>query len=295
MRREGSCPRLQALLRDGTRLDQELRDGLQSIQASVAELQSAGLASAAADRATLIEGQITEAVKVIGLDVLPTYVLAAPPRRLVDLPGLFQSRNAPLVKLIDNPPEFRRSGFDLATGESSKIIAGKLRRAALSGYKLLELHRDGALIFVTRGDDDALCWGRLQRQSDAPLINQLFLIETATLFTRLAFDIYRDHLRGDDDVDFHLRLLRVRKGDKLCRLEAGPLQSFGLHVREAPEESGSFMVTAKIGEEASQQTALRLLREVYAWFGFEAEHIPYVSTKDPGGIDEDAIVAAGRS
>ncbi|MFI5395775.1 MAG: hypothetical protein ACHQ9S_09605 [Candidatus Binatia bacterium] len=276
-------------------MDQELRDGLQSIQASLAELQSPSLAAAAvADRATLMEGKLTEAVRVVGLDALPTYVLAAMPRRLIDLPTLFQSRNAPLVKLIDNPPELRRSGFDLATDESSRIIAGRLRRAVLTGYKLLELHRDGALIFVARGDDTALCWGRLQRQSDAPLINQLFLIETTALLLKLAFAVYRDHLPADDYVDFHLRFLRMRKDAKLCRLEAGPLQSFGLDVREAPDESGSFTATAKIGDEAPQETAFRLLGEVYVWFGFEAEQIPYASTKDPRAIDEDAIVVAGR-
>ena len=147
--------RLQTLLRDGRRLDGELREGLQSLQSTLEELRVSRSNAVLPQRDhDEFNRRVSEALSAVNLSNDPAFAIGAYPRRLLELRELFVSRNARLVQLLENPPKLRHSGFDLSTGTISRIVEGRLRRVIIDGYKLLELHRDGTLVFVTRGDSE---------------------------------------------------------------------------------------------------------------------------------------------
>jgi hypothetical protein len=284
--------RLQALLRDGLRMDQELRGGIESIQVALADLRSAPIeAQAAEDRQRSFQTRLSAALEASGLNEGPALALAAFARRNLDLRDLFQSRSSRLAQLIDDPPQLRASGFDLRVGESSRIVEGRLRRAVrkpaepnqqFSLAKLLELHRDGMLIYTATGDERWLCWGS---NAAEPAIHPLVLVETTALFVKLAFDVFQGHVSTDDCIEFHLRLLRLKPG---CRLQGGPPRGWGQALIR-PQESAHLKIAVAFGSEEPKAVAFRLLSEVYSWFGFEADKIPFVTTLEPKTIDEQAI------
>ncbi|MBI2360557.1 MAG: ATP-binding protein [Deltaproteobacteria bacterium] len=287
--------RIHTLLRDGSRLDEEIREGFQNLEAALARLHETPSTFPPPDpeeRRRVTEQRINDALAAARLSDKPALLLAAVPRTPASIGEIFESRSAPAVQLLDRPPELRTSGFDLDTGGPSRIVAGALRRSVLPECKVLDLYPDGTLIFATRGDGDGLCWGRANRQTSWPLINQLVLAETALLFVELAYRLYAGHLTTGTLVDLHLRILRLRHGTQTARLEAGTLGS-SRDVRVAADESGLFEAQLQFGTDPPEVAALRLIAKVYNWFTFESDRIPYTNP-DRSALDSDTIREAGR-
>jgi len=171
--------RLHALLRDGRRLDTEIREGFDSLHSAVEGLRNLMPSEPPTVLPTDVSDRIDKALQAVRLHEEGAFILVAVPRRTLDLRGLFESRNNALVQLLERPPEIRSSGFDLNSGGNSKIV-GRLRRSVAENYRLLEAHRDGVVIFVASGE--RLCWGRERRQRDRLIVNQLALVEMTYLF-----------------------------------------------------------------------------------------------------------------
>jgi hypothetical protein len=313
--------RLQSALRDGLRLDDHIRDGFQSLQVllktltetaqgaktelpavvtKVPALEQAGSAVPAPRPLTFtnneIEARTAEALRVVGLSIAPALVLRSIPAGKMDIRELFESKTAPLVKLLEQPISLRDSGFDLSVDGASHIVAGSLRRSVSPEAKLLEVHRDGMVIFITRGDDGGLCWGRKERQATANLINQLVLVETVYLFFRFCYAVYDATAGRTSAISVELELLRTSSEGRDCVLERGAISDWGgTRMKPAPGQSKTFSITVNRTIDSPERSALLLLSEIYAWFGFEEDQIPY--TAGTGGdrvIDPEGLVAAGK-
>ncbi|MFX1563276.1 MAG: helix-turn-helix domain-containing protein [Promethearchaeota archaeon] len=285
-----SIQRLQTLIRDGSRLDDEMREGFQSLHSILERSRNSSSNEAPPQRdSEEFNRRLSEALSAVNLNDDPAFTLGAYSNGILDLRELFESRNTRLVRLLENPPELRPNGFNLPSGPISQIIEGRLRRVIVHDDVLLELHRDGVLIFATSGES-GLCWGRSHRQQKWRLINQLALIETTFLFCKLAYDAFKEVLNEDDEIDFDLRILRMNKDSNRCRLELGPLSRLpNLDIREAPGDLGSFSIVSSISEDPAQ-VAFNLVATVYAWFGLEEDKVPYSKLADTVRvIDEDRL------
>lgn len=285
--------RLHELLRDGRRLDGEIRSGFESVLAAISELEKP---EATASSPSGVDERITAALEAVKLEGQPNFILSAVPPRSLDLQGLFESRRNPLVQLLDEPAEIRSGGFDVDAGGNSRL-SGTLRRASIDGYRLLEAHRDGVVIFVAEGGADGLCWGRRHRQEDHYLVNQLFLVEVTYLFCRFVRDLYSGTLAPGENVELRLEVRNLAKGtSNTFLLESGPLSGYAsLGLGEAP--AGGVQVESGVTyeDETSERWAAKLLSEFYAIFGYEEDRIPY--TKVDGEVrvvDPELILAGGR-
>jgi len=78
-------------------------------------------------------------------------------------------------------------------------------------------------------------------------------------------------------------------------LEPGPLGSFGRSgVKQAPAETCLQSVTYNHKKDTPERIAMLLISEVYAWFGFEEDRIPYTTQSSAGLIiDKDALISGG--
>ncbi|MEX2263778.1 MAG: hypothetical protein WD696_17620, partial [Bryobacteraceae bacterium] len=156
------------------------------------------------------------------------------------------------------------------------VSQGRMRRAVQPQYKLLELWRDGCLIFLADGAE-FLCRDIEDKQKLALRINPLVLAESTCLFCELARKIYegaspRSHL-AQYMIEF--RNLSVNKTNPvLTPVEVGSLPWPSTRSYEAEYSGERFTVTADPGEDAAI-TAFQLVSEVYTWFGIEQDEIPY--------------------
>jgi hypothetical protein len=225
--------------------------------------------------------RIEDALKTANLDGSPAFVIAAMPDQPTDIPDLFV-RRSPVVKVMENPRQLRHGGFSPDAGSDSRIIRGELRRTLIPSHRILELWRDGTLIFALIGNEDGLSWGN--KLPDVYKINQLTLIETTLQFVTLAHDIFSHAHPAPAKNKFWIELHRMVKGNNNPVLSSGIVHDFGRGERmQAPHQSGGWSIVAPANEPI-ERTAFRLIAEVYRWFSFDDEHIPYTDESSEGRI-----------
>lgn len=222
--------------------------------------------------------RIEQAIAAAKLTELPSFGLSAAPRIGVDIPGLVQSQKSPVVKLLEHPPELRSHGFDLTVSMPPELApGGKMRRAVRPKHKLLELWRDGCLIFIADGGDGFLCWPMQQMPMRPRQIHTLVLAESAMLFCTLAQAIYKEAVPHPRSVQYTIEFRNLTDDKKNPLLAPNEVQQypwFGAGPHVAPYGGERFVVQADPDEDPAI-AAFRLVSEVYVWFGIEEDQIPY--------------------
>ncbi len=302
-RRENATPisvqELHALIKNGLLFD-SLNRQYNSIQEALQQLLTEQSReknfSLEQDIQELLRDRRNEALTEAKLLTGPIFVLAAIPVEEVEIPALFQSKSADLVRLLENPPELRSDGFDLNTGESPKIIKGQLRRTVSPEYKILDLWRDGTLIFAARGDEEFLCWGKRSRSRGPLRINPLVLSESTYLFAELSRQVFDRAQPNPREIEYRLELLNMTQDGAPCGLIPAALGTFawefGTDIRHAPDSHVT--ITGRATDLNPGAVAFDLIAELYAWFGIEQDQIPYTERLNGGlVISPDLIKKAG--
>ncbi len=235
-----------------------------------------------------VQGErMMRAVIAAGLNAKPAYVLAVFPSEPCQIPSLFQSRHADVVRIMEDPPKLRPNGFNLDTGETSRIVSMDLRRTVSSEYKLLEIWRDGAIVFVARGDHDFLCHATKSEESSGWRINNLVLAESVFLFATFAVKVFDFASPKPQKFKFALWFRDMKLGEKTCVLNPNPLGSlkWDYHMEGRAAQAGDISVCVDSSpNDAPEKLAFDLLGEVYTSFGFEHDRVPYAELRGNGGV-----------
>lgn len=226
--------------------------------------------------------RIDQAIQIAGFEAKPSFALSVAPTRGIDLPDLIESQHHQLVQLIERPPTLRQSGFDINAGGPAKLASrGRVRRTLHEGYKLLELWRDGCLVFVADGAG-FLCRD-IHDQQRVPLrINTLVLAESTVLFCELARKLYMQSMRQPRTVQYLIEFRNLTVNGKnpiLLPRELSALPWPGDEPHQAEYGGERFTMEADI-ETDPAVTAFQLISEVYSWFNIEHDQIPYSAEKD---------------
>lgn len=233
----------------------------------------------------------------------PTILLAAFPHGETTIPTLFQSQESEIVQLLLNPPALRNLGFDLRVGSFPTIREGQVRRSVAPGWKILDLWKDGAIIFGAAGDDNFLCWGN--SDGATRIINPLALIESTYLFIMLSREVFQKFSAPPPTkATFMLSLQNPSEGDLQQGFTEKPyelLPGYWGNFHRAPESSIKFRLECSLeednfysDEESSGKIAFELLGKFYTWFGIEENSIPY--SEDTGNgrrISRRMIIEGG--
>jgi hypothetical protein len=271
---------LHSILRDGLHYE-TLNNQYENIQESLSQILSRPAEESKPDLLQLRSERVAEALAATGLASKPSFILTAIPDDSIEIQGLF-SRNSEIVKLLEKPPTLRYGGFDLNTGSPARIVRGVLRRATSEGNNSLELWRDGTVIFTAVGDANYLSWGKYTPQMDFLKINQLTLAESTYLFAELCRLIFYQHSSPPPSkIEFTLELKYMTINNEPCGLYSGPLQRYSSgSLHRAPNSDFIVRVTFTGDDLRPGQLAFELIKELYRWFGFEDDVIPYTKQID---------------
>jgi hypothetical protein len=284
---------LREKLRDGQRFS-ELESRLGSIEGMIgkaletqAQQRQRGLSDEAVFR------RVQQARRAVGYEDKPAFSLAASSLTPVDFPNLFESREVPIVRLLEDPPRLRRSGFDLSTRRLSTIIEGQLRRCLIPDHKLLEVWRDGALISVVPGDDSHLCWAMRSTLETGLRINNLALTETVFLFCDWALKAFENAVPVPTSLRFRMLFSHMVWNEKPFSLNPYRPNEFNLSDdrHPAPMPDGIHILLDSDRADAEPGAiAYRLLADLFSWFGFDASEMPYADRNSkPPRIDPQQI------
>jgi hypothetical protein len=243
--------------------------------------------------------RLEAAVDLAQLREHPVFALTAKPFPDAHFKTLFAGNDASLVQKFNNPKTLRRAGFSLEHDGNSRIVMGDLRRALVPGWKILELWRDGALIYAV----DSLVqpfWGSPRPADGLLQMNPLALAEPLYLFAELSRLIYDESVRKPARVEYRIRLTGLVLNESRAILAEGPLQRFFFadgrrHYAPAPEMNR--VVSWDDGEISPGAVAYQIVKEVYNWFGISDDGIPYTKRDSAGAtaIDPEALKKAGAA
>jgi hypothetical protein len=271
-------------MKDGKRYG-DLERRMESIEGLLAEL----ISSRPRDENPLTSERLlqraADAKIAAQLSDVPSFFLIASPMEPVTLSELYSSKSA-AHKAISNPPTFREHGFDVNPHTPVQYVRGEVVRRVTKGRKGLELWKDGTLIFVGRNDEDFLGWA-VRRKGEDLYINNYVMTEVISLFLVLAIQIFRDVQDPPRKVQVCFGLMREKADGATYELSDHPISPLGSFPGEkVPAENMTFWIAFELKDAIPEVEALRLLKEVYHWFGITDEQIPYVdSTSVPPRVD----------
>jgi hypothetical protein len=113
-------------LKDGRRF-LELDTRLENIVEMGGKLTAGQTPLPPAFTADIVFRQVQGARRELGYEGKPALSLAAWPSQSINFPDLFESHEAPVVRLLEHPPGLRDAGFDFDTSRPSAIVEGQLR------------------------------------------------------------------------------------------------------------------------------------------------------------------------
>lgn len=232
--------------------------------------------------------RIDKAIEVAGLKEYRTYSLAISPLDLTQVRSILSSSTDSVSKLLENPPQLRYGGWGMETEDRSRIIGGEFRRVKSDEYKVIDLYRDGTLIFACRADEALLCWGQNYRHKN---INPLALVETTYMFFNLYGKILEDLDPPIKDLRLWIQFKNLHSNNEISSLAPFAVGSMAQYhsQKSAPDNNFLNELSFTIPEFTDRVVAVAALREIYAWFGIETEKIPYL-VEDRSAIDIDKII-----
>lgn len=279
-------------LKDGRRFF-ELDTRLGNIEEMVAKLAGVHAPQQPAISFETVFRRVQRARQEVGYDQKPAFSLAAWAVQPIEFPNLFESREEPVVRLLEQPPRLRDGGFDFAARRLSTIVEGQLRRCMIPGHKVLEVWRDGTLICVLPGDDWHLCWAMQSTPETGLRINNLALAETVYLLCDWSLKIYGNAVPVPERFKICAMLSEMAVNGRPFSLNPYRPNAFNLNEdrRPAPEARGQhFEIEVERATADPGVMAYRLLSDVYAWFGFNAAEMPYVNREQqPPQIDPSQL------
>ena len=281
--------RLHSILKDGLRFE-ELSQRIDSIETTLHKV----LDSEINNNQTIeeIEKKTNNSIEnlLLSADLIekPYFVLAFSPLNSVTIKGIFEGRDSDVVKLIDQPPQLRYAGFDLDTGQFTKIIEGKYRRSLENKIKAIGLWKDGTIIFTANAGPDFLSWGNYDIQAILR-INDFAIIEVCYLFCLLVKYLLPFYSPTPEEFFAKIQLKNLPTEVKPC-LILGTQGLFRTTAYKAPNQNGEFSLQIKSSEFSPEISAFQLVSRVYEWFGVEHNKIPFSERhEDKYQINPEAI------
>ena len=243
-----------------------------------------------------VDVRINDALDAAQLSARPVFILLSLPATTTTVSGLLDPRHEGIGRVLETGRSWRRAGFDLDTETPFRLVRGELLRSLSEGWKVVDLYRDGVLLFGAAADGDFLCWGS-RREEGTLFINPLALLEASFLFVQLYASVLKHCEPSPPSGQFRIELRNMRRNDPPISMVGGSLKGadwqFGVHSKQAPTDELSRLVEWAQPLDVSEVTFL-LVREVYGWFGFESDAIPYTTRGESSTlVDPDKLLQAG--
>ncbi|MFZ1977622.1 MAG: ATP-binding protein [Bacteroidota bacterium] len=234
-----------------------------------------------------VVSRVTEALKASDLSGHRIYSLSISPLQTTDVQSLLNSNEGSIVKLMESPPILRRDGWGLSTTDRAMLIRGELRRAKTHERTVLDLYRDGTLIFACRADETFLGFnfGKLR-------INPIALVETTYAFFNFYSFVLKYLASLPNTLLVCIQFFHLRDNGAITTLApSGPyslLQNIPQFQFQAPSDCHLSQFQIDVATYNPGKAAFYALREIYAWFQIEENYIPCL-TNDLSAIDPEKI------
>lgn len=289
-----SAEDLQKALRSGFNYENQLREKLNGLEILLRQLLENY--SLAISRKTKIKEKIIEriarALRHEGMHQKRALTLTAYPDQESDLKTIFSTTEGSIRKHLENPPTLRRAGWSLETLDQAKIIRGEMIRVVNGDRKVIDLYRDGTLIFAGLANQDFLAWSSSPEKQK---INPVAIVELVYSFVNFYKFVLEDFKKKLESISIRVDLRNMHlDGVKnyLVPYKLGSVdQLLETEKKDAPDNNGTIIKSFLIKDFDVGIIAFEVLKEIYLWFGLEENKIPYIKTEGENRmVDPDEII-----
>src|SRR5262249_53503328 len=155
-------------------------------------------------------------------------------------------------------------------------LRGELIRVVERGRVTTELYRDGTLILEGQIHRNFLAWS----DKDDSQFHPLALIELIVNFTTFYRSIMDDFVTVPNQIQLRIELRNMHLGSRKTSLASGPVDThwpLGGGGKEAPVDNWNKSIIVSRSAFDQYRVAFALTKELYFWFGYTEEAIPYVT------------------
>jgi len=238
-----------------------------------------------------VNARIEKTIEYDNMNQKKLIILSAYPKEVVSLKTIFSNVEGSIRESLEHPPVLRYAGWSLETLDQAKIIKGEMISVANGSRKIINLYRDATLVFAGLADAAFLSWGGSQNKLK---IHSTALVEIVYNFVNFYDLVLRDCQKMPQELCIRVDLRNMHLDGIVNYLAPYHTQSytqvFHDEDRDAPDNNYTISLDFKTENFNSEKIAFDILKEIYLWFGFSEEKIPY--TKKENGlsiIDSSAI------
>lgn len=284
---------LHQALRTGLNMEREILGRFDNIESILDRFtQTTSKTEAIKKLAKVINDRVEFALQHDAMHEKRVLVLSAYPTEFSQLRTLFSKEADSIRRRLENPPDLRYSGWDLGTGDHANSLQGELARVTNGARKVIDLYRDGCLIFAGLADHNFLTHGMEIDQK----LNSLALVEVILNFTRFYALVLNDLGERPPEVVFHVEFRNLHQRNLKTFLAPFQINSIRFRCDDgenvAPSDSWNKKFAVKTANYDADLLAYEIVREIYVWFGHTEEVIPYMLITDGKRIiDEKQIIA----
>jgi hypothetical protein len=165
-----------------------------------------------------------------------------------------------------------------------------MRRSVRPGWKLLQLTRDGVLMFLARGDDGFLSFSANQKPDGPLLIVPFVLAHSVYVFSLFAQQVFTYATPRPSAVRYVLQLRNMENEKHPALMHPNHLEK-NRHpalssYRPMPHASNGFEVTVPLDTPPGEVT-YELVARVFEWFGFDRDRVPNARLENGKGKIDD--------
>ena len=145
---------------------------------------------------------------------------------------------------------------------------------------MVDLYRNGTMIFAGQGDHQFLAWHDAEKQK----INPVALVEILYEFFAFYNLVLDDLERKPTGVTVRFNLKNLHQGGVKTGLAPYAADAFsplfGHEIKEAPDDAMKIQKWFPTEGYDSTVFAYEMAKEIYLWFGLEEDKIPYVKEEN---------------
>lgn len=198
-----------------------------------------------------------------------------------ELKSLFSSDEKSIRKKLEKPPELRHGGWSLGTLDAAKIIRGEKIRVTNGSRKVIDLYKDGNLIFV--GLANSRFFAHADQGSNR--LNPVAIIEAMYCFLNFFKLVLEDLEKPAKEFTVRIDFRNFHLNGKKNFLNPYEIDSmaylFNDEAKQAPDNNGYIEKTFLAENFDAAQVGYELIKKIYLWFGIEEDKIPYIK-RDEG-------------
>lgn len=227
-----------------------------------------------------IDRRITTALEYEGLKDVRNVSITAYPNEALELRTIFLSTPESIRRRLENPPILRYGGWNLRTLDQAKILRGEMIRVGNGKRIMVDLYRDGTMVFAGQGNHQFLAWHDEEKQK----INPVALVEILYEFFNFYNLVLDDFEKRPSEFTVRFNLKNLHQGDIKTGLAPFAPGTYG-HLfdhdkKEAPDDAMTIQKRFPTEGYDSTAYAYAMAKEIYLWFGLEEDKIPYVKEED---------------